>query len=71
MWPTGTSLQKIEHAVAHELHHNVRYANVVWDPVNVTVGEHVVAEGLAEAFVQNLTGYVLGDATTQRMGQRP
>jgi uncharacterized protein YjaZ len=54
MWPTDTSLEKIGHAAAHELHHNVRYANVVWDPMTVTVGEHVVAEGLAEAFVREL-----------------
>ncbi len=108
MWPTETSLQKIDHAAAHELHHNVRYANVAWNPMTVTVGEHVVAEGLAEAFVrelageqamgpwskalsgaeldsayekitadidvagmQNLTAYVLGDATAELMGQEP
>ncbi|MFD7626795.1 DUF2268 domain-containing protein [Streptomyces sp. NPDC059851] len=108
MWPTGTSLAKIGYAAAHELHHNVRYANVVWDPAAVTVGEQVVAEGLAEAFVRELAGegamgpwstaltgteldtayekvtagidvtgmhnlpaYVYGDATAQRMGQRP
>ncbi|MFE0020324.1 DUF2268 domain-containing protein [Amycolatopsis sp. NPDC059021] len=56
MWPTGTSLAKIPYATAHEIHHNVRYANVVWDPATVTVGEHVVAEGLAEAFVRELAG---------------
>ncbi|MEV5537854.1 DUF2268 domain-containing putative Zn-dependent protease [Saccharopolyspora shandongensis] len=56
MWPTETSLAKIDHAAAHELHHNVRYANVVWDPAAVTVGEQVVAEGLAEAFVRELAG---------------
>ncbi|GHH51855.1 DUF2268 domain-containing protein [Streptomyces candidus] len=56
MWPTATSLAKIHHTAAHELHHNVRYANVVWDPATVTVGEHVVAEGLAEAFVRELAG---------------
>lgn len=56
MWPTATSLEKIGHAAAHELHHNVRYANVVWDPMTVTVGEQVVAEGLAEAFVRELAG---------------
>ncbi|MFJ3923445.1 DUF2268 domain-containing protein [Streptomyces sp. NPDC090022] len=56
MWPTGTSLAKIGHVAAHELHHNVRYANVVWDPATVTVGEQVVAEGLAEAFVRELAG---------------
>ncbi|MEW1748947.1 DUF2268 domain-containing protein [Streptomyces angustmyceticus] len=56
MWPTDTSLQKIGHAAAHELHHNVRYANVAWNPATVTVGEQVVAEGLAEAFVRELAG---------------
>ncbi|WP_328381294.1 DUF2268 domain-containing protein [Streptomyces sp. NBC_00400] len=56
MWPTDTSLKKIGHAAAHELHHNVRYANVAWDPRAVTVGEQVVAEGLAEAFVRELAG---------------
>ncbi|WP_329625004.1 DUF2268 domain-containing protein [Streptomyces sp. NBC_01255] len=56
MWPTETSLAKIGYAAAHELHHNVRYANVVWDPATVTVGEQVVAEGLAEAFVRELAG---------------
>ncbi|MFD9421868.1 MULTISPECIES: DUF2268 domain-containing protein [unclassified Streptomyces] len=56
MWPTATSLAKIGYAAAHELHHNVRYANVVWNPLTVTVGEQVVAEGLAEAFVRELAG---------------
>lgn len=56
MWPTGTSLKKIGFAAAHEFHHNVRYANVTWNPTTVTVGEHVVAEGLAEAFVRELAG---------------
>ncbi|GAA4543600.1 hypothetical protein GCM10023192_52970 [Amycolatopsis samaneae] len=56
MWPTATSLAKIAYAAAHEIHHNVRYANVNWDPATVTVGEHVVAEGLAEAFVRELRG---------------
>lgn len=56
MWPTGISLERIGHAAAHELHHNVRYANVVWNPMTVTVGEQIVAEGLAEAFVRELAG---------------
>ncbi|MGW0904397.1 DUF2268 domain-containing protein [Streptomyces sp. NPDC002853] len=56
MWPTGTSLRKIGHGAAHELHHNVRYANVAWDPVAVTVGEWVVSEGLGEAFVREMAG---------------
>ncbi|WP_370356572.1 DUF2268 domain-containing protein [Catenulispora sp. EB89] len=105
MWPTDAALRNIGFAAVHELHHNVRYANVVWNPMTVTLGEQIVAEGLAEAFVrelagedamgpwagaldgeqlehayatitaaidttgmQNLPGYVLGDATARRMG---
>ncbi|MEU8776562.1 DUF2268 domain-containing putative Zn-dependent protease [Streptomyces sp. NPDC048606] len=56
MWPTETSMAKIGYVAAHELHHNLRYANVVWNPTTVTVGEQVVAEGLAEAFVRELAG---------------
>ncbi|MGW6061663.1 DUF2268 domain-containing protein [Streptomyces sp. NPDC055189] len=56
MWPTDTSLKKIRHGAAHELHHNVRYANVAWNPMAVTVGEWVVSEGLAEAFVREVAG---------------
>ncbi|GGU76550.1 hypothetical protein GCM10010211_48220 [Streptomyces albospinus] len=56
MWPTDMALEKIGHAAAHELHHNVRYANVTWNPMTVTLGEWVVAEGLAEAFVRELAG---------------
>ncbi|WP_030059466.1 DUF2268 domain-containing protein [Streptomyces novaecaesareae] len=69
MWPTETALTKIGHAAAHELHHNVRYANVRWDPATVTVGEQVVAEGLAEAFVRELAGeQALGPWATSLTG---
>ncbi|GAA0522647.1 DUF2268 domain-containing protein [Saccharopolyspora thermophila] len=69
MWPTATSLAKIGYAAAHELHHNVRYANVTWNPVTVTVGEQVVAEGLAEAFVRELFGeQALGHWATELRG---
>ncbi|WP_369776472.1 DUF2268 domain-containing protein [Streptomyces sp. R33] len=69
MWPTETSLAKIGYVAAHELHHNVRYANVVWNPMTVTVGEQVVAEGLAEAFVRELAGEpAMGPWTTALSG---
>ncbi|MFF2198120.1 DUF2268 domain-containing protein [Streptomyces sp. NPDC058157] len=71
MWPTETSLEKIGYAAAHELHHNVRYANVVWNPMTVTVGEQVVAEGLAEAFVRELAGEpAMGPWATALSGPR-
>ena len=41
---------------AHELHHNVRFAYEPFDPQAVTVGQYIVAEGLAEAFAAELYG---------------
>ncbi|MEV0383460.1 DUF2268 domain-containing putative Zn-dependent protease [Nonomuraea sp. NPDC050643] len=55
-WPSEEVIGRIAHLAVHEFHHNVRFTNVEWNPVSVTVGEHVVAEGLAEAFVRELSG---------------
>jgi len=55
-WPDEEVIGRIAHLAVHEFHHNVRYTNVEWDPEKVTVGEHVVGEGLAEAFVRELSG---------------
>lgn len=58
VWPTKEVLDRLEGIALHELHHNVRYSpgGVVWDPQTVTVGEHVVAEGLADLFAVDLVG---------------
>lgn len=56
IWPTPENLEQIEAIAVHELHHNLRFANRVWDPATVTVGEHIVAEGLADAFARQLYG---------------
>ncbi|NUS06286.1 MAG: peptidase [Nonomuraea sp.] len=55
-WPSEEVIGRIAHCAVHEFHHSVRYTNVEWNPETVTVGEHVVAEGLAEAFVRELSG---------------
>ncbi|MFE3450132.1 DUF2268 domain-containing protein [Nonomuraea sp. NPDC059194] len=55
-WPDDDVIGRIAHCAVHEFHHNVRYRNVEWNPATVTVGEHIVAEGLAEAFVRELSG---------------
>ncbi|WP_327581988.1 DUF2268 domain-containing protein [Nonomuraea sp. NBC_00507] len=55
-WPSEEVIGRIAHCAVHEFHHNVRFTNVEWNPVTVTVGEHVLAEGLAEAFVRELSG---------------
>ncbi|WP_344973323.1 DUF2268 domain-containing protein [Streptosporangium fragile] len=55
-WPSDEVIGRIAHCAVHEFHHQVRYCNVEWNPMTVTVGEHIVAEGLAEAFVRELSG---------------
>lgn len=58
VWPTSRVLDRLEAIAVHELHHNVRYSpgGIVWDPQTVTVGEHVVSEGLADVFASELYG---------------
>lgn len=61
-WPFPENLTRLEATAVHELNHNLRYGpgGVVWDPATVTVGEHVVSEGLADAFARQLYGDELG-----------
>jgi uncharacterized protein YjaZ len=56
VWPTDANEHKVGFCAVHELHHNLRFTNVVWDVATVTVGDQVVSEGLAEAFVRELYG---------------
>ncbi len=58
VWPTEEVVDRLEGIALHELHHNVRYSpgGVVWNPQTVTVGEHVVAEGLADLFAVDSVG---------------
>ncbi|MDA0566730.1 DUF2268 domain-containing protein [Streptomonospora sp. S1-112] len=62
LWPFPENLARLEATALHELHHNVRFGpgGVVWDPATVTVGEHVVSEGLADAFARQVVGDDLG-----------
>ncbi|MFI8852589.1 DUF2268 domain-containing putative Zn-dependent protease [Streptomyces sp. 891-h] len=63
-WPFPENVERLEATAVHELHHNLRWApgGVVWDPMTVTVGEHIVGEGLADAFARQLYGDELGYA---------
>src|SRR5262249_43770984 len=56
VWPTEANVHKVGFCALHELNHNLRFANVTWNPATVTVGDQVVSEGLAEAFVRELYG---------------
>ncbi len=56
VWPSEENLARLEATAVHELNHNLRYATVPWNPATVTVGEHIISEGLADAFARQLYG---------------
>lgn len=58
LWPTDYTLPRLGPAAAHEFHHNVRlsYAPFAMD---ISVGEYIVLEGLAESFAAALYGHDL------------
>jgi uncharacterized protein YjaZ len=56
VWPTDANEHKVGYCAVHELNHNLRFSNVAWNVATVTVGDQVVSEGLAEAFVRELYG---------------
>jgi uncharacterized protein YjaZ len=55
-WPTDENLAKLPAAGAHELNHNVRFSFEPFHPMETTVGQYIVAEGLAEAFAAEVCG---------------
>lgn len=64
LWPFLENVERLEATAVHELNHNLRYSpgGVVWNPATVTVGEHVISEGLADAFARQVYGDELGYA---------
>lgn len=55
-WPTDFNLPRLPAATAHEVHHNIRFSFEPFLPQSTTVGQYIVAEGLAEAFAAELCG---------------
>lgn len=56
IYPNDYNLPKLPAVIAHEFHHNIRFSYFNWDHGNVTVGDYLVIEGLAESFAQELYG---------------
>lgn len=53
--PNKESIQRIPGVIAHEINHNVRYQYIQWTE-NVSLAEWVIAEGLAENYVESILG---------------
>ena len=58
VWPSDFTLPRIGAATAHEFHHNVRLSHVPFS-LDISVGEYIVLEGLAESFAAALYGHEL------------
>lgn len=54
-WPNDFNLPRLAAATTHEANHNVRFSVEPWTQAT-TVGQYMVAEGLAEAFAVELYG---------------
>ncbi|MBU8656419.1 DUF2268 domain-containing protein [Bacillus pumilus] len=65
LYPNSYTIPRIPALIAHEFHHNIRFSHFEWDYGNVTVGDYLIIEGLAESFVKELYGeHVLGPWVT-------
>jgi len=52
---TEYSISRLQGATVHEFHHNIRFSLFPFH-MGVTVGEYIIAEGLAESFAAELYG---------------
>jgi uncharacterized protein YjaZ len=53
--PDAYTLPRMQSVLAHECNHNVRYQFIQWNP-QISLGEMIVSEGLAENFATSLYG---------------
>ncbi|MBK3496350.1 DUF2268 domain-containing protein [Viridibacillus sp. YIM B01967] len=56
IFPNSYNIPKLPAVIAHEFHHNIRFSYFDWDHGNVTVGDYLIVEGLAESFAKELYG---------------
>ena len=56
VYPDSYNIPKLPAVIAHEFHHNLRFSYFDWDQGNVTVGDYLIIEGLAESFAKELYG---------------
>ncbi|MFJ7952932.1 DUF2268 domain-containing protein [Lysinibacillus sp. NPDC096418] len=56
VFPNPYNIPKIPSLIAHEFHHNIRFSYFDWDHGNVTLGDYLIIEGLAESFAKELYG---------------
>ena len=53
--PNEYTLEHLPAALAHETNHNIRFQFIEWEN-NITLGDMIISEGLAEVFATSLYG---------------
>lgn len=56
IYPNDFNMPRIPAILAHEFHHNIRFSYFDWDSGNVSVGDYIVIEGLADSFAREMYG---------------
>ncbi len=56
LFPNERNTSRFEGLLAHEFHHNLRFSYFNWSHGDVTVGEYIVIEGLADVFAETIYG---------------
>jgi uncharacterized protein YjaZ len=56
IYPNSYNIPRLPPVIAHEFHHNIRFSYFDWDHGDVTVGDYLIIEGLAESFAKELYG---------------
>ncbi len=72
--PDEYNLARIQGATVHEMHHNVRFTLFPFNMMTTSVGEYMIAEGLAESFAaelygEDVVGYYVTDFDDSRLDE--
>lgn len=54
--PNNYNIPRFPALIAHEFHHNLRFSYFDWDHGDVSVGDYIIIEGLADSFATYLYG---------------
>ncbi|HEY3272536.1 MAG TPA: DUF2268 domain-containing protein [Methanocella sp.] len=54
--PDAYNMSKFQSALAHEIHHTIKFSTAPFNPMNISVGEYMILEGMAESFGTALYG---------------
>ncbi|QTD40921.1 DUF2268 domain-containing protein [Sporosarcina sp. Te-1] len=54
--PNEYTIPRVPSLIAHEFHHNVRFSYFDWNHGDITLGDYLVIEGLADSFATALYG---------------